>query len=181
MLFTTLNLISATALLVLQTLLPVAFYTLLERKLMSSIQRRRGPNVVGFWGVLQPIADGLKLLIKEGLTPRFVNTLPYFFAPLWSLIVAFTCWSLIPHGYGVQLVDNDYSLLTFLAVSSTGVYGLVIAGWASYSRYALMGAIRAVAQLISYEVVMTLVILPAIVLVGSFNFLEIVHFQESAC
>lgn len=77
--------------LVVQTLLPVAFYTLLERKLMSSLQRRRGPNAVGFWGVFQPIADGLKLLVKEGLTPRFVTLLAYFFAPLWSLSVAFTC------------------------------------------------------------------------------------------
>lgn len=175
---TVVGVVNVVILVVAQTLAPVAFYTLLERKLMSAIQRRRGPNVVGVWGLLQPVADGVKLLLKENLTPRFAIISAYTFAPLWGFAVAFTCWALIPQSASVYILDNDYSLLLFLAISSTGVYSLVIAGWASYSRYALMGAVRAVAQLVSYEVVLTLFILPPVTLSGSFNLIEIVYAQE---
>lgn len=167
--------------LVLQTLLPVAFFTLLERRLMSLVQRRLGPNAIGLYGVLQPIADGVKLMIKEGITPRFASKALFFAAPTLSLVVAFTCWLIIPLSSTSFAFESDISLISFLAFSSVSVYGLVLAGWASYSRYALMGALRAIAQLVSYEVVLTLTLFPVILYSGSFSFLSIVQVQAESC
>lgn len=114
--------------LVLQTLLPVAFFTLLERKVMALVQRRLGPNAIGLYGVLQPIADGVKLMIKEGITPRFASKALFFAAPTLSLVVAFTCWLIIPLSSTSYAFESDISLISFLAFSSVSVYGLVLAG-----------------------------------------------------
>lgn len=159
-------------------LLTVAFFTFCERKILASVQRRRGPNVVGFWGVLQAIADGLKLVLKEIIIPSRSNMFFFIFAPIWVLAISFSGWALIPFSYNNFYVDFDFGVLYLLAISSLGVYGIVIAGWSSNSRYAFLGGLRSVAQLISYEVSLGLIILPIILLSNSLNFIEIVSMQE---
>ena len=158
----------------------VAFYVVAERKVLGSLQRRRGPAAVGFWGAAQPIADGLKLVFKEVITPGFTSLVLYFVSPLILLILAFTCWVFLPLGFSVFLIDSDLSLLMILGVSGLGVYGILGAGWASSSRYALIGGLRSVAQLISYELNLGLIILPVAMLAGSFNLIEIVYAQQRA-
>lgn len=165
-------------LLTLQLLGIIAFFTLFERKLMSSVQRRRGPDVVGFWGLLQPIADGLKLVIKEFIVPSNIRSIIFNFAPLALLTISLTCWAFIPFSIENYIIDLDLSLLFVLGFSSLGVYGLVAAGWSSYSKYALLGSMRAIAQLVSYEISLSLLILPVIGLSGSLNIIEIVEAQK---
>jgi NADH:ubiquinone oxidoreductase subunit H len=155
-----------------------AYFTLAERKLMASIQRRVGPNVVGFWGVLQPWSDAFKLVFKENLIPSDINVGLYFFAPFSSLWLSFISWSFIPFGYSNAIVDSDLGILFILALSSLGVYSIVFAGWSSNSKYALLGAFRTVAQMISYEISLGFCILIIILFTGSLNFSEIVFQQE---
>lgn len=171
------GLVFTISVLLLQSLLPIAYYTLLERRVMAAVQRRKGPNAVGMWGVLQPLADGLKVMVKEGVTPRFASEALYFVAPLLALVVAFVCWGMLPVGTSLPNFDSDSGLVIFLALSSISVYGLMIAGWASYSKYAFMGALRSVAQMVSYEVILVLALFPAILYTGSFSFLSIVEAQ----
>jgi NADH-quinone oxidoreductase subunit H len=193
-------------------LVAIAYYTIAERKIMASVQRRRGPNVVGFWGFLQPLADGLKLLAKEVVIPTHADSRLFFTAPLVILTLSLLSWSIIPFGCtdlseriepqavaralvltsGVwpstepihlltelsEIADLKYGLLLILSLSSLTVYGLIIAGWSSNSKYAFLGALRSAAQMISYEVSISLILLPVILLSGSLNLTSIVLAQE---
>lgn len=161
-------------------LMVVAFYVLAERKVLGSLQRRRGPHAVGFWGLAQPVMDGVKLALKEVITPGFSSVVVYFIAPLAILILAFTCWVFMPLGFNVALIDSDLSLILILGFSSLGVYGILGAGWASSSHYALIGGLRSVAQLISYELNLGLIVLPLAMVAGSLNLIEIVSAQMRA-
>ena len=157
-------------------LLSIAFFTLAERKVMGTIQRRRGPNSVGF-GVLQPIADGIKLIIKEAVIPTGANFFVYLLAPLITIILSLFTWVIIPFNHLYIIADINFSILFFLAVSSLSIYGLIFAGWSSNSKFAFLGSLRGIAQMISYEISLGLVILPIVALTGSLNFYDIIYFQ----
>lgn len=160
----------------------VAIFTLAERKVMATIQRRRGPNVVGFWGLLQPFADGLKLIIKEIIVPAKADRIPFLMAPAVSFVLSILGWSLIPL-YGdlsvrsASLFNPNLGVLFVFAISSLGAYGVLIGGWASNSKYALLGALRSAAQMISYEVSLGLSVLPIFICSGTLNLSEIVEKQ----
>lgn len=158
-------------------LLAIAFFTLAERKAMASIQRRKGANVVGFWGFLQPFADGLKLIIKEIILPNKANKFLFIFSSSTTLFLSLIGWVVIPFNALNPLVIINTSLLFILVVSSLGVYGILIAGWSSNSKYALLGSLRSVAQMISYEVSISLVIIPIIILSSSISISSIVSNQ----
>ena len=160
-------------------LISVAFYTLLERKVMSSMQRRIGPNVVGFWGILQPFADGLKLVLKEIILPRRANNLLFLFAPFFTFALSLTGWSIIPFNISNVLANVHLGLLFLFAISSLGVYGVILAGWASNSRYAFLGALRSAAQMISYEVSIGFIFIILVLCTGTFNLIEIVSIQKN--
>ena len=160
-------------------LISVAYLILAERKVLASCQRRRGPNVVGFVGVLQPFIDAIKLLSKEIAVPIKTNKLLFFLGPILTLTISLVSWAFIPFNYDNFYVNSEYSLLYFLSFSSISVYGLLISGWASNSKYSLLGSLRVVAQFISYEISFGLLLLPVILLSQSFNFIEIVRVQNA--
>lgn len=164
--------------LVVPVLISVAYLTLAERKVMGSMQQRKGPNVVGFLGLLQPLADGLKLLLKETVIPTNASTFSFVFAPVLTLFLSLFGWSVIPLSFTGFYVDINVSLLFIFAVSSLGVYGIILSGWSSNSRYAFFGALRSAAQMVSYEVAIGLILVTVLVCVGSLNFFSIVVFQE---
>ena len=161
-------------LLIVFLLVAVAFYTLAERKVMASIQRRLGPNVVGPWGLLQPLADGLKLILKEIIIPKKANTFLFIFSPYLTFVLSLLGWAVVPFGFGTIIADINLSVLYLFAISSLGVYGIVLAGWASNSRYSFMGAIRSAAQMISYEIAMGFCILGVCLCSGSLNLTSII-------
>jgi NADH-quinone oxidoreductase subunit H len=160
-------------------LISVAYLTLAERKVMASMQRRKGPNVVGLYGLLQPLADGLKLLVKEPVLPSNANTVLFAAAPIVTFLLSLIAWSVIPFGYGLVLSDLNVGILYIFAVSSLGVYGIILAGWSSNSKYAFLGALRSAAQMVSYEVSIGLIIITVLLCVGSLNMSEIVMAQAN--
>lgn len=164
---------------ILPLLLAIAFFTGYERHLLAAIQRRQGPNVVGFYGLLQAIADGLKLLLKESILPKSSNTIIFLFAPVFTFGLAMAGWTVIPVGEGAVLADFNLGLLFVFAISSLGVHTVIMAGWSSNSKYAFLGGLRSAAQMISYEVSFGAVILSVILVAGSLNFSNIVESQQN--
>jgi NADH-quinone oxidoreductase subunit H len=164
--------------LVVPVLISVAYLTLAERKVMGSMQQRFGPNSVGFFGLLQPLADGLKLLLKEAVIPTNSNTFSFIFAPILTFFISLVNWAIIPFNSYCFFADVNLSLLFIFAVSGLAVYGVILSGWASNSKYAFFGAIRSAAQMVSYEVSMGLILMSALFCVGSLNFIDIVLYQS---
>lgn len=161
-------------------LLSVAYLTLLERKVIGAMQMRRGPNIVGPFGLLQPIADGVKLLLKETIIPTGASRGVFIMAPMITFFLAVIAWAVIPVNDGWVLSDLNVGILYLFAISSLGVYGIIMAGWASNSRYAFLGAMRSAAQMVSYEVAMGLIMISVLLTVGSLNLTEIVYAQKNS-
>jgi NADH-quinone oxidoreductase subunit H len=157
----------------------VAFLTYFERKVIAAMQLRKGPNVVGPFGLFQPLADGMKLLFKEPIVPYGANKIIFLLAPVITYSLALIGWAVIPFSENFVIADINVGVLYILAISSLGVYGIIMAGWASNSKYALLGAIRSSAQMISYEVSIGIIIANVILLSGSFNLSEIVMSQQN--
>ena len=161
-------------------LLSVAYLTYFERKVIAAMQLRRGPNVVGPYGLLQPIADGLKLFFKETIIPTGANKVVFVVAPVLTFSLALIAWAVIPLGDGLVLSNINVGILYLFAVSSLGVYGILMSGWASNSKYAFLGGLRSAAQMVSYEVSMGFIIITVLLVSGSLNLSDIVHAQQKS-
>ena len=159
-------------------LIAVAYLTLAERRVIGFMQLRKGPNVVGPFGMFQPFADALKLMVKETILPAGANKAVFILAPMLTFILALVAWAVIPFGEGLVIADINVGILYLFAISSLGVYGVIMAGWASNSKYAFLGALRSAAQMVSYEVSMGLVIINVLICVGSLNLSAIVEAQR---
>ena len=151
------TLLSSLALL-LPLLISIAYLTLIERKVIASMQRRKGPNVIGFFGLMQPFADVLKLMVKETIVPSVSNRLIFLLAPILTLFFSLLGWAVIPVASGQVFSDINMGVLYVLAVSSLGVYGIILSGWSSNSRYAFLGSLRSTAQMVSYEISIALAV-----------------------
>lgn len=159
-------------------LICVAYLTLVERKVIGAMQLRQGPTVVGFGGLLQPLADGLKLLLKETVLPIQSNRTIFIIAPVITLLLSLLGWMIIPFNFGEVIADINVGVLYIFGVSSLSVYGIIMSGWASNSRYAFLGALRATAQMISYEVSIGLILISVLLCAGSLNLTVIVESQK---
>lgn len=160
-------------------LIGVAYLTYAERRVLGAMQMRIGPNVVGPFGLLQPFADAIKLMHKETIIPSQANPILFILAPIITFSVSLAAWAVIPFDVGLVFADINVGILYLFAVSSLGVYGVIIAGWASNSRYAFLGALRSAAQMVSYEVSIGLVIVTVLLCVGSLNLTKIVEAQKT--
>lgn len=159
-------------------LISVAYFTLVERKILGAIQRRRGPNVIGVYGLLQPLSDGLKLLTKEALLPSLSNSWIFIVAPLLTFFLSLISWAGVPYFNGYALLDINVNFLYIFAISSLGIYGVIMSGWSSNSQYSFLGALRSTAQMISYEVSIGFIMLIIATICGSFNSAIIVDAQK---
>jgi NADH-quinone oxidoreductase subunit H len=159
-------------------LIAVAFFTVAERKIMGAIQRRRGPNVIGFMGLLQALADGLKLFVKETTLPSNSNLIVFILAPMLSFTLSLISWAIIPFSNQIVASDINLGILYLFAISSLNVYGILLAGWSSNSKYAYLGALRSAAQMISYEISIGFIVLTTVLCAGSFNLSNIVLAQS---
>ena len=166
-------------LVVVPLLIGVAYLTLAERRVIGFMQLRKGPNVVGPFGLLQPFADALKLIAKETILPAGADKVVFMIAPILTFVLAVVAWAVIPFGEGLVISDINVGILYLFAISSLGVYGVIMAGWASNSKYAFLGALRSAAQMVSYEVSMGLVIITVLLCVGSLNLSAIVEAQKT--
>nr|YP_009630868.1 NADH dehydrogenase subunit 1 [Hypsizygus marmoreus]QBZ73701.1 NADH dehydrogenase subunit 1 [Hypsizygus marmoreus]QCI56426.1 NADH dehydrogenase subunit 1 [Hypsizygus marmoreus]QKJ80204.1 NADH dehydrogenase subunit 1 [Hypsizygus marmoreus] len=164
---------------ILPILLAVAFMTIIERKQLAAHQRRVGPNQVGYYGVLQPFADALKLILKETVIPSQSNKVLFYLAPVSTLVFSLLGWGIIPFGQGLALSDFSLGVLYSFALSSLGVYGVLLAGWSANSKYAFLGSLRSTAAMISYELILSSAILIIILLTGSLNFTNIIESQQA--
>ncbi|MCK8782811.1 NADH-quinone oxidoreductase subunit NuoH [Roseomonas sp. NAR14] len=171
--------LAQTLALLVPVLIGVAYLTYAERKVLAAMQLRRGPNVVGPFGLLQPFADALKMLMKETIIPTGANRALFIMAPMLTFILAMLAWAVIPVNDGWAIADINVGVLYLFAISSLGVYGIIIAGWASNSKYAFLGALRSAAQMVSYEVSMGFVIVTVLLCVGSLNLTEVVRAQQN--
>jgi NADH-ubiquinone oxidoreductase chain 1 len=176
MLSTLFSILSVLAVLV-PILLAVAFMTIIERKVLAAMQRRVGPNAVGVYGVLQPFADALKLVVKETVVPGASNTVIFYLAPVITLVFALLGWAVMPFGPGAAIADLELGVLYSLAISSVGVYGVLLAGWSANESYALLGGLRSTAQMISYELILGSAVLAVLIMAGSLNHTAIVESQ----
>ncbi len=159
-------------------LIAVAYLTYAERKVIAAMQLRQGPMVVGPLGLLQPLADGLKMFVKETVIPTGANKVVFIMAPMVTFILAMIGWAVIPFGLGLVIADINVGILYLFAISSLGVYGIIMAGWASNSRYAFLGALRSAAQRVSYEISIGLIIINVLITAGTLNLTEIVLAQQ---
>lgn len=175
----TLFIVGKILLILVPLLLTVAYLTYAERRVIGLMQMRRGPNMVGYFGLLQPIADAIKLLFKEVIIPSKARKVVFVIAPMITFILSMIGWAVIPFDQGMVLANINVGVLYVFAISSLGVYGIIMAGWASNSTYAFLGAIRSSAQMISYEVSIGLVIVTVLLCTGSLNLTEIVEYQRT--
>lgn len=160
-------------------LISVAYFTLAERKILGAIQRRRGPNVVGVYGLLQPLSDGFKLLVKETVLPSSANQLIFILSPILTFVISLMGWAIIPYDKYAILSELNVGILYLFAMSSLGVYGIIMSGWSSNSKYAFLGALRSTAQMVSYEVSIGFIMITIVICCGSFNLQHIIEFQRN--
>jgi NADH-quinone oxidoreductase subunit H len=160
-------------------LISVAYFTLAERKILGVIQRRRGPNVIGVYGLLQPLADGFKLLVKETIIPSSANKFLFILSPIITFLISLMGWAIIPFDKTAFLSEINIGILYIFAISSLGVYGIIMSGWSSNSKYAFLGALRSAAQMVSYEVSIGFIIITIVICCGSFNLQTIISSQQN--
>ena len=160
-------------------LIAVAYFTLAERKILGAIQRRKGPNYIGVYGLLQPLSDGLKLLVKETIVPSNSNKFIFLISPLITFTISLMGWAIIPYDKYSVLSEINVGVLYLFAISSLGVYGIIMSGWSSNSKYAFLGALRSAAQMVSYEVSIGFIIVTIVVCCGSFNLQTIIECQKN--
>ncbi|HEX7967267.1 MAG TPA: NADH-quinone oxidoreductase subunit NuoH [Stellaceae bacterium] len=175
----TVIMVAETLAIIVPLLLAVAYLTYAERKVLAAAQLRKGPNVVGPFGLLQPIADGAKLLLKETVIPSGANRVVFVAAPIITFVLSLVAWAVIPFDAGVVVSDINVGILYLFAISSLGVYGIIMAGWSSNSKYAFLGGLRSAAQMVSYEVSIGFVIVSVLLCVGSLNLSSIVEAQRT--